>query len=148
MRNKIGENKVKILVTIGVVICFGLIRNFEKQLFYDPFLHYFDSDFKNLPFPQVDVRKLFFGLFFRYLLNSILSIVLIYVLFRDKDILKFSTFLYFFFLVILFVLFFVVLNYFPEGNWLLFYVRRFIIQPIFVLLFIPAFYYQQLNFKK
>ena len=148
MLNKIQENKVKILFTIGVVICFGLIRNFEKQMFYDPFLNYFDSDFKNLTFPQVDVLKLFCGLFFRYLLNSILSIVLIYVLFRDKDILKFSTFLYFFFLVILFVLFFVVLIYFPEGNWLLFYVRRFIIQPIFVLLFIPAFYYQQQNFKK
>lgn len=148
MRSNIMEHKIKILATICIVICFGVIRTFESQLFYDPFLEYFDTDFKNLPFPEVAVFKLLCGLFFRYFLNTILSLALIYALFQDKDILKFSTFLYVFFLVILMVLFFVILNYFPDGNWLLFYVRRFIIQPIFVLLFIPAFYYQQLNFKK
>ncbi|MFB3390136.1 exosortase F system-associated protein [Flavobacterium sp. LAR06] len=148
MRSNIRKSGVEILTAIFVVLCFGLIRTFENQLFYDPFLEYFELDFKNLPFPQVDVFKLFCGLFLRYFLNTILSLILIYALFRDGEILKFSTFLYLFFLVILFVLFFVILNYFPDANWLLFYVRRFIIQPIFVLLFIPAFYYQQQNFKK
>nr|WP_228519106.1 exosortase F system-associated protein [Flavobacterium sp. LC2016-12] len=139
---------VEILTAIFVVLCFGLIRTFESELFYDPFLEYFELDFKNLPFPKVDSFKLFCGLFLRYFLNTILSLILIYALFRDREILKFSTFLYLFFLVVLFVLFFAILNCFPDANWLLFYVRRFIIQPIFVLLFIPAFYYQQLNFKK
>jgi exosortase F-associated protein len=148
MLSKLWEHKIKILIAIFSVMCFGLIRTFESQLFYDPFLDYFESDFKNLPFPQVAVFKLFCGLFFRYFLNTILSLILIYALFRDKEILKFTTFLYVFFLGLLLVLFFVILNYFPNGNWLLFYVRRFIIQPIFVLLFIPAFYYQQVNFKK
>ncbi|KQB38453.1 Exosortase F-associated protein [Flavobacterium aquidurense] len=74
--------------------------------------------------------------------------MLIYTLFRDREILKFSAVIYGFFLLILFGMFFIILNYFPDGNWLLFYVRRFIIQPIFVLLFIPAFYYQQQNLKK
>jgi exosortase F-associated protein len=148
MLNKIFEYKAKILTTTVIVLCFGLIRNFESQLFYDPFLDYFELDFKNLPFPEVDVLRLFFGLFFRYFLNTILSLILIYTLFRDREILKFSTFMYGFFLVILFGMFFIILNYFPEANWLLFYVRRFIIQPIFVLLFIPAFYYQEQNLKK
>lgn len=148
MLNKLLQHKAKILITVIIVLCFGLIRAFENQLFYDPFLDYFESDFKNLPFPQVDSFKLFYGLFLRYFLNSILSLILIYVLFRDREILKFSTFLYVFFMVILFVLFFVILSYFTDGNWLLFYVRRFIIQPIFVLLFIPAFYYQMQNSKK
>lgn len=148
MRSNIMEHKIKILTTICIVICFGLIRTFESQLFYDPFLEYFELDFKNLPFPKVDFFKLFCGLFLRYFLNTTLSLILIYALFRDREILKFSTFLYLFFLVILFVLFFVILDYFPDANWLLFYVRRFIIQPLFVLLFIPAFYYQQQNFKK
>ena len=148
MLSKIAENKSEILITILIVICFGLIRTFESQLFYDPFLDYFESDFKSLPFPQVDGGKLFCGLFFRYFLNTILSLILIYALFRDKEVLKFTTFLYALFLALLLVLFFVILTYFPNGNWLLFYVRRFIIQPIFVLLFIPAFYYQQVNFKK
>ena len=148
MLSKIAEHKIKILITIFIVMCFGLIRTFESQLFYDPFLEYFESDFKSLPFPQADVVKLFLGLLFRYFLNTILSLILIYALFYDREILKFSSFLYMFFFVLLFGMFFLILNYFPDGSWLLFYVRRFIIQPIFILLFIPAFYYQQLNFKK
>lgn len=148
MLNRVLKYKGEILITIIIVSCFGVIRAFENQLFYDPFLNYFESDFKNSPFPQVDILKLFSALFFRFFLNTILSLILIYALFRDKEILKFSALLFAFFLLLLFVMFFIILFYFPDGSWLLFYVRRFIIQPIFVLLFIPAFYYQQQNFKK
>lgn len=148
MLNKIKEHKLKIVIAMFTVLCFVLIRSFENQLFYDPLLIYFDSDFKSQPFPEVESFKLFFGLLLRYFLNSVLSLILIYVLFKDVEILKFSVFLYLFFFIILFGLFFIILELFPDGNWLLFYVRRFIIQPIFVLLFIPAFYYQMQNLKK
>ncbi|MBF4494047.1 exosortase F system-associated protein [Flavobacterium sp. JLP] len=148
MLNKLIEHKFKILIAISIVICFGLIRAFEIQLFYDPFLDYFENDYKTLPYPEVNMFKLFCGLFLRYFLNTILSLLLIYILFKDVEIFKFSVFLYLFFFVLLFGMFFIVLNYLPNDNWLLFYVRRFIIQPIFALLFIPAFYYQQQNFKK
>jgi exosortase F-associated protein len=30
-----------------------------------------------------------------------------------------------------------------ENNFVLFYIRRFLIQPLFLLLFIPAFFYQK-----
>ncbi|WP_417942739.1 exosortase F system-associated membrane protein [Flavobacterium sp. RS13.1] len=148
MLNKLSENKFKIIITIVVVLCLGIVRTFENKLFYDPFLVYFESDFKGLPFPQVNNIKLFAGLLLRYTLNTVLSLVLIYTLFRDIEIFKFSVFLYVFFLVPLLVTFFIILEFFPNANWLLFYVRRFIIQPIFVLLFVPAFYYQQQNLKK
>lgn len=142
------ENKYKFFGAILVVLGLALIRMFELQLFYDPFLNYFQNDFKNLPYPQVDKLKLFGSLFFRYILNSILSLILIYVLFQNRDFLKFSTLLYSLFLLILIIAFFIVLDFFPTASWLLFYVRRFIIQPILVLLFIPAFYYQLQNSKK
>lgn len=148
MLNNLLKHKFKIIIAILIIACFGVIRAFEIKLFYDPFLIYFESDFKNAPFPPVDSFKLLSALLFRYFLNTILSLILIYTLFRDLEILKFSAVIYGFFLVLLFVLFFTILNYFQDGNWLLFYVRRFIIQPIFVLLFIPAFYYQQQNLKK
>lgn len=148
MPNKIIKHKFKIIIAIFIVICLGVVRAFEKQLFYDPFLIYFDSDFKSLPFPEVDFFKLFEGLLFRYVLNTFLSVALIYTLFKDTEIIKFTVFLYLFFLVILFGMFFLTLKCYPEGSWLLFYIRRFIIQPIFVLLFIPAFYYQRQNLKK
>lgn len=148
MLNKILKNKFKILIAVLIVLCFAVIRAFENQIFYDPFLVYFESDFKNLPLPQADLFKLFGSLLLRFVLNTFLSLALIYTLFQDRDILKFSAFLYGFFLIILLALFFIIVQYFPEWNWLLFYIRRFIIQPIFVILFIPAFYYQQQNLKK
>lgn len=148
MLNRLLEHKGKILITVIVVLCFGLIRGFESQLFYDPLLEYFESDFANKPLPRLNTLRLFYNLFFRYGLNTILSLVLIYALFKDKEILNFSAILYIFFLIALFGTFLIVVGYFPDKSWLLFYVRRFIIQPIFVLLFVPAFYYQQQNLKK
>lgn len=148
MLDNLKDNKIKIVIAVIVIMCFALVRAFETQLFYDPFVKYFDSNFEALPYPKVDALKLFFGLFSRYFLNSLLSLLLLYVLFQDRDIFKFSLVLYCFFLVILLIMFFVVLEYFPHGSWLLFYIRRFIIQPILVLLFIPAFYYQLQYSKK
>ncbi len=148
MLNKLKHNKFKILTAVIVVICFAVIRMFERKLFYDPFVTYFSADFLSIPYPPVENLKLFFGLFSRYFLNSALSLLLIYALFRDRDILKVSLFMYIFFLVILLGAFFIILEFFPDGSWLLFYVRRFIIQPVLVLLFIPGFYYQLQNSKK
>ncbi|MFC0780320.1 exosortase F system-associated protein [Flavobacterium sp. HJSW_4] len=148
MLNKLKENKFKIFTAVVVVIGLALIRLFEKKLFYDPFLVYFSADFHSSPYPEVQTLKFFFGLFLRYFLNSALSLWLIYALFQDRDIFKFSLFVYTFFLVVLLVAFYVILYFFPDGGWLLFYVRRFIIQPILVLLFIPGFYYQLQKSKK
>jgi len=148
MLNNLRENKFKIFIAIVIVVCFALIRAFETKLFYDPFLNYFKNDFHSQPYPQVETPKLFLGLFFRYLLNAVLSLILIYALFNDHDILKFSLLIYILFLVVLLGMFYVILEYFPDASWLLFYVRRFIIQPILVLLFIPGFYYQLQNSKK
>lgn len=148
MLSKIFQYKFKIIIILLIIFCFGLIRAFENQLFYDPFLQYFESDFYDLSYPELNALNLFTALLFRYALNTILSLALIYTLFHDTGILRFSAFLYLFFMIMLFGMFFIILNYYPNGNWILFYVRRFIIQPIFVLLFIPAFYYQQLNLKK
>jgi exosortase F-associated protein len=130
-----------------IVLLIGLlagIRAFENELFYDPFLDYFKLNFQNLPLPKIDNLKLYLGLGFRYLLNSIISITIIYVFFKDTEIVKFVSLLYFIFFVILIISFYVFLNYFGENNkMILFYIRRFIIQPLFLMLFLPGFYYQQ-----
>lgn len=148
MLNRIIEHKKAIFISVLIIFCFGLVRAFEKTLFYDPFLVYFESTFKDQPLPEVDLFKLFYNLLFRFALNTVLSLILIFTLFKDKGVLNFSAFLYLFFGIVLFVMFFIILCYYPENTWFLFYIRRFIIQPIFVLLFIPAFYYQFQNLKK
>ena len=89
-----------------------------------------------------NMKNLLLGLFL--VSNSMISLALIYMLFKDSKIVKFSMLLYIVFGSVLMISFFFVLKFFgPETKMVLFYIRRFIIQPIFVMLFIPAFYYQK-----
>lgn len=146
MLQKIINHKTRILLATMLVLLLALIRAYEDVLFYDPFLDYFKTDYHNLPLPEVENVSLFFGLLFRYFLNTIVSLAIIYVLFKDIEAIKFASILYLVFFVILVIVFFVVFFFFGETNKMgLFYIRRFLIQPIFLLLFLPAFYFQKQN---
>ena len=146
MLQKLYNYKVRIVLAIFVVVLLVLVRAYEDELFYDPFLNYFKTDYYNLPLPKIDNLQSFIGLVFRYFLNTILSLSMIYIVFKDFEAVKFASILYFIFFIILVVAFFFVLSYFGEANKMtLFYIRRFLIQPIFLLLFLPAFYYQKQN---
>lgn len=146
MLNKIYSQALKLLFSAGLLLCFVLVRFYEHRLFYDPFLSYFRSDFNNMPLPDFDIFRLILSLVFRYSLNMIISLALIYVIFKDKMMVQFSFFLYLIAFLFLLISFFLVMHFYgSHNNFLLFYVRRFLIQPIFVLLFIPGFYYQKLR---
>jgi exosortase F-associated protein len=130
-----------VLFLIGLLVA---IRAFENVLFYDPFTVYFKSEFSQSLYPDCDRGLLFAHWIFRYVLNSVVSLGILYVIFKDKSIVRFSLVLFVFFLIILLMAMFVLLYYFDENQkMMLFYVRRFLIQPIFLLLFIPAFFYQK-----
>lgn len=144
MLQQLLQNKKKVAQISFLIVLLILIRAFENTLFYDPFLNYFKSEYANLPFPEISVVKLFLSLGFRFYLNSVISLFLLYVIFNDGKMVKFSILLYMILGSILMISFFFVLNFFgEESKMTLFYIRRFIIQPIFILLFIPAFYYQK-----
>lgn len=99
-----------------------------------------------LPLPEFDSIRLFFGLLFRYTLNTIVSLGIIYVLFKEIDLVKFASILYLIFFLVLIITFYgIIYLYANQNNLMLFYVRRFLIQPIFILLFVPGFYYQKIN---
>ena len=144
MLKNLLNNKLKVAVGLLLVLILIAIRAFEDTLFYDPFLDYFKSNYYNLPLPKLNIIKLFFSLGFRFYINSMISLGLLRLIFNDAKIMKFSVFLYSFLGIILMISFFFILLKFGETNKMnLFYIRRFIIQPLFVILFIPAFYYQK-----
>lgn len=147
MIQKILQHKFKILLIILAIVGFAIIRNYEDVLFYDPFLIFFKNEFSQQPLPEFIEWKLIMNLLLRYVLNAILSLFIIYVAIKSKDFLKLATFLYIVFFVILLLLFVLVLHFFSERLMLLFYIRRFIIQPLFLLLFIPGFYFQEYDSK-
>jgi exosortase F-associated protein len=144
MLKNLFNNKLKLTAVLFLISFLIAIRAFEDTLFYDPLRDYYKLNYNNLPLPKIDIIKLFFSLGFRFYLNSIISLGLLRLIFNDAKIIKFSIFLYSIFGIILMVSFFFVLLKFGETNKMnLFYIRRFIIQPIFIMLFIPAFYYQK-----
>lgn len=146
MQNKSFSFVNKISFSILIILGLALVRAFENSLFYDPFLQYFKYDYHNLPLPKINNIQFIIGIFFRYFLNTILSLALIYVLFRDVEALQFASVLYVvFFVLLLTALLFVIYSTNEPNKMMLFYVRRFLIQPIFILLFLPAFYYQRLK---
>lgn len=144
MLKNLLNNKTNLFFVFLLVASLVAIRAFEDNIFYDPFLDYFKLNYANLPLPNYNPIKLFVSLGFRFYLNSIVSLGLIYVLFKDSKIIKFSAFLYVFLGSVLLISFFFMIKVGGmENKMSLFYIRRFIIQPIFLIVFIPAFYYQK-----
>jgi exosortase F-associated protein len=144
MLQKLFNHKGRIALATLFIVFLVLLRAYEDRLFYDPFLNYFKRDYYNLPLPEINKLHLFIGLLFRYFLNSIFSLAIIYVLFKDIQGVKFASMMYIILFIILVIAFFFVLSFFGSDNkMILFYIRRFLIQPIFLLLFLSAFYYQK-----
>lgn len=148
MLKKIWQHKLQFVLVMVMILLLALVRAYEDTLFYDPLLQYFKIDYNALPLPSLNQQLLFLNLLFRFALNTVLSLVIIYLLFRNRELTKFAAILYVVFFVVLIITFFTVINYFDDCKSLIFYVRRFLIQPIFLLLFIPAFYFQEIVAKK
>ena len=146
MLSTLLRNKVRIAVVALLVGLLAAIRFFEQSLFYDPFLNFFKGEFQNENLPDYNAIQLFLGLLLRYLLNTSLSLAIIYAVFRELPLLKFAALLYGILFVLLITAFFVLLHFTDHPDYmLLFYLRRFLIQPLFLVLFLPAFYYQKKN---
>ena len=143
MLQKLFNNKLRVLFFLILVTALVCVRIFEKQLFYDPFLAYFKQDFINLSLPIFDIIKLFLSLTFRFFLNSSISLLIIYIVFNDLEIIKFASIIYLLLFLILTISFYIVLNFYPESKMILFYIRRFMIQPILLMLFLAGFYFQK-----
>jgi|GEM_PF-397834 len=128
----------------GIVLLFLLlisVRLFERYLFYDPFLEAFHKVAVSIP--EYETGRLFLNYFFRYALNTVISLYILWLFFKDKSILKLTGILYVTFFIVLAVALYVVLNMDAPSLKAVFYLRRFLIQPMFILLFLPAFYYQK-----
>jgi exosortase F-associated protein len=122
------------------------IRFFEDVLFYDPYLQFFENDYLYIDSPRRETLKLVAFTTLRYVLNSLISLGVLYVVFKSKSIIKFSVLVYSFSYFILLIAFlYFVINPRQEDYYLFFNMRRFLIQPIILLILLPAFYYNRLK---
>ena len=132
-----------ILVFAGIL---GLIsvRFLEDKIFYDPFLEFFKADYKVAQVPDFIWGKLMLSHFFRFALNLIFSAIVVHFMFLNKKWTIQAVFLMavaflFFFPIYLWCLY----SEMEVGYLFTFSVRRFVIQPIILLLIIPIFYYRK-----
>lgn len=137
-----------ILIIVLLAILVG-IRAFVEPFFYDPLITYFKNDALTKTLPELNLRNYFWNLFLRYTLNSGVSLAIIYLIFKDTKTVFFSIKFYLIsFIVLCLALFFLLTYENLMNNLLIFYVRRFLIQPLFLFILVFAFYYQKLQSEK
>jgi len=127
-------------------ILLALIRWFENELFYDPYLSFFHNDYLYMDSPRQEVFKLVVNTSFRYFLNTIISLLILYAFFKEKSLITFSSIIYLVsFTVLIMCYLYFVLDPKQENYYIFFNLRRFLIQPVILLLLFPAFYYNKLR---
>jgi exosortase F-associated protein len=136
------------LVALGILGLMG-IRIMEDDLFYDPFLDYFHEARKNIPFPSLEWGKLIAGHLFRFALNLFFSCLIIHFWFKNRQwTLQGALLISIIFLMTFPIYLYCIYDRFDVGYLLSFYMRRFVIQPLILLLIIPMFYYRKHLEKK
>lgn len=137
-----------LFVVLGIL---GLItvRTVEDSLFYDPFLDYFGVADKKAEFPDFIWFQLVINHVFRFLLNLIFSAIIIHFIFRNKHwTLQGVILISLVFLVTIPIYLYCISTKFEIGYLFSFYMRRFVIQPLILLLIIPMFYYHKQLIEK
>lgn len=138
--------KRRIAFIFLAMVALVAIRGFSGSLFYDPLILFFKTNYQTEGLPNLDFIGLLLNLSLRFWMNTLVSLLVLWVLFQKRDIVQLSLFLYAVLFAVLMVAFWVLIkNYEPGSYQMLFYVRRFLIHPIPLLLLIPAFYFHSLS---
>ncbi|WP_300671649.1 exosortase F system-associated protein [Soonwooa sp.] len=135
---------INVLLIILSVAGLITVRFLEDKIFYDPFLAYFKDEIKVGDFPKFDDTKLILGYLLRFILNLVFSTIIIQNLFRNKTWTKQAVVLMLLVFAIVFPIYlWCIYTDFKIGNLFAFYIRRFVIQPMTLLLIVPIFYYRK-----
>jgi len=142
------SKKIKYIAVFILLILLVLIRLFEKELFDDQLLEFFQYSYLDEGLPEVSFWEVYKAISLRFLFNAVLSILILLLLFPQKNLLKFLLIFYCLGFVLLSLLFYYQWHHYVPGEYLfLFYVRRLLIQPIFLFILIPALVFHQLEKK-
>lgn len=124
---------------VGLVLMYTL----QRQLFYDPLQDFvYNSVIDNRP--QIDAVKFIVGKVVRYVLNDVFAIFILMGIFADKKYLRLAVGVFLFGLVVMLPIYFIAVFYFlPEVFSFLNHIHRLILNPVLMLMLIPAIYYQK-----
>ncbi|MDL1913762.1 MAG: exosortase F system-associated protein [Bergeyella sp.] len=136
------------MVLAGISGLIG-VRGLEDKIFYDPFLDLFRRTDRKFFFPDFDSTRLILNSLFRFFLNLVFSVIVIQGIFWKKTWTSQAAFLMAAVFMITFPIYvYCIETQFSLGYLFAFYVRRFVIQPLVLLLLIPLFYLRTREKKK
>jgi len=136
---------VTILVVFLLIVALVGVRVIGSHIFYDPLIHFFHSaSYQSTPLPEMNMWMFSISLFFRFVLNTVITLALIWTIFKKQELIKLTVVLYAFVFVILGSVLIWLVNFadFDQYRYL-FYVRRILIHPVLTLILIPAFLYNE-----
>ena len=140
------HNVLKYILVGILLLLLVLIRAFEDVLFYDPYLTFFENDYLYLDSPRREIAKLVLNTTMRFALNTLIPLGILFLIFKDKSIIEFSVLIYVAAYVLLLIPFlYFVINPKQEDYYMFFNIRRFLIQPLLLIILLPALYYQNLK---
>ena len=138
-------NGSKIIYGIGIsilVLMLIAVRFYQTHIFYDPLDDYFHGNFHHQSFPKMRIGYLFLSNSARFVLNTALSIGILWLLFKSQSYLKAITYVYVFAFFLLIIVFFVALQFDQAiTKMVVFYSRRFIIHPLLLFVLIAGGYF-------
>lgn len=137
------KNLKWLFVVLGVLGLIG-VRFLENKIFYDPFINYFHEANKDAIFPDFIWEKLIFSHLFRFFLNLFFSAMIVQFLFLKKEwAVQAIVMILLVFAATFPIYLYCISTKFEVGYLFSFYMRRFVIQPLILLLIVPLFYYRK-----
>lgn len=134
--------KHKYYVIVGFV-GLVLVYVFQRDLFFDPFENLI-IDPQNPQLPDFNKASYIFSKVLRFVLNDFFSLLVIWGLFGNKSYLRFAIFVFLIGFIVLLPMYIIgVLFFFSETFFILNHLHRIVLNPVLMMLLIPAFYYQQ-----
>ncbi len=137
-----SNNRFRHVFAIAVVILLISVRLFEQEWFPEKFIDYFASgNYMKSSLPVLRFED-YFSIFLRYSVNSILSVILLQLLFKDARLTLWAVKFFIYSGVILGILFVLTVQWIrPVDYRIVFYLRRMLIQPVGLFLLLPVFYF-------
>lgn len=139
-------NFKRVLYIIGGAVGLCLVYLFQSHLDFYSILFEFSApkplDYSN--YGEIDALSFVVNKAFRYLLNDLFSISIIYGIFFEKKYARFAMYVMFFGLLVLLPIYLWLFLMQPEGfSSMLSHLHRIVMNPVLMMLLIPAFFYQR-----
>jgi exosortase F-associated protein len=127
------------LIAIGS-LSLGVVYIFQRQLFYSGFL---DTGAGTMKVEDFKPLTFLFSKLLRFFINDSCGLLIIYGIFGRKDFLKFGFGLFLIELFILLPIYFSLSIFaFESSKFFLQHIHRLVVNPVLMMLLIPAFFYQ------